>query len=129
MACQTTKRTTTARCRPCHRCNGSSGSNVGQLRLNKDDEEDKHWAVAAGQQQGGYYDGGNDRLPSSPANGEDKDSAVGNTQGDTTAADINKGNAYSGTLSVVLPALNTPNHNNDANNDDADAKDAAGKTP
>jgi hypothetical protein len=129
MACQTTKRTTTARRCPCRRCNGSSGSNVGQLRGNKDNKEDKHWAVAAGQQQGEYYDGGDNRPPSSPANGEDKDAAVGNTQGDATAADVDGGNADAGTLSVVLPASNTPDHDNDANNNDADAKDAAGKTP
>jgi hypothetical protein len=129
MACQTTKRTTTARSCPCRCCDGSSSSNVGQLRGNEDNEEDKHWAMAAGQQQGGYYDGGNDRPPSSPTNGEDKDAAVGDTQGDATATDIDGGDAESGTLSIFLPASNTPDHNNDANNDDADAKDAAGKTP
>jgi hypothetical protein len=129
MACQTTKWTTTARRCPCRYCDGSSGSNVGQLRGNEDDKEDKHWAVAAEQQHGGYYDGGNDRLPSSPANGEDKDAAMGDTQGNATAVDFNRGNVDARALSVVLPASNTPDHDNDTNNDDADAKDAAGKTP
>jgi hypothetical protein len=32
-----------------------------------------------------------------------------------------------GTSSVVLVASNTPDHDNDANDDDADAKEAAGK--
>ncbi len=77
----------------------------------------------------GYYDRGNDRPPSSPANGEDKDAAVGDTQGNATAADVDGGNADAGTLSVVLPASNTPDHNNDANSNDADAKDATRKTP
>jgi hypothetical protein len=129
MACQTTKWTTIACHRPCCRCDGSSGSDVGQLRGKEDDKEDKHWAVAAGQQQGGYYNRGNDRPPSFPANREDKDTTVGDTQGNATAADVNGGNADAGLLSIVLPASNTPDHDNDANNDDADAKDAAGKTP
>ncbi len=85
--------------------------------------------MAAWQQQGGYYNGGDDRPPSSPANGEDKDAAVGNTQGDATTADVSGGKADAGMLSVVLLASNTPNHNNDANNDDADAKESTGKTP
>ncbi len=123
----TTKRTTKARRRPCRRCDGSSGNNVGQLRGDEDNEEDKHLALAAGQQQGGYDDGGDDRPPSFPANGEDKDAAVGNAQGDATAADVDGGGADAGRLSVVLPASNTPDHDNNANNNEADAKDAAGK--
>jgi hypothetical protein len=80
-------------------------------------------------QQGGYYDGGDDRPPSPPTNGKDKDAAVGNTQGNATSTDIDGGDADAGTLSVVLLASNTPDHENDANNDDADAKDATRKTP
>ncbi len=47
---------------------------------------------------GGYYNGGNDRPPSSPATGEDKDAAVGNTQGNATSADVDGGDADAGTL-------------------------------
>jgi hypothetical protein len=54
---------------------------------------------------------------------------VGNTQGNATSTDIDGGDADAGTLSVVLLASNTPDHENDANNDDADAKDATRKTP
>ncbi len=76
---------------------------------------------------GGYNDGGNNRPPSSPANGEDNNTAASNDQGNTTAVDIGGGNADVGTLSIVLTALNTLDDANIANDDDADAKDAAGK--
>jgi hypothetical protein len=80
-----------------------------------------------GKNRGGYNDRGSNGLPSSPANGEDNDAAVGNDQGNATSTDVDRGNVDAGTSSVILVALNTPNYDNDANDDDADAKDATQK--
>ncbi len=63
----------------------------------------------------------------SPADGEDNNATAGDDKGDAAAADANGGNADARTSSVVFAASNTPNHDNDANNDDANAKDATGK--
>jgi hypothetical protein len=52
---------------------------------------------------------------------------MGDNQGKATAADIDRGNVNARMPSIVLAASNTPNHNNDTDNDDANAKDAAGK--
>ncbi len=79
-----------------------------------------------GTNAGRYDDGGNGGLPSSPANREDTDATVGNNQGNATAADVDRGNADAGTSSVLL-AANTPDHNNNAKGNDADAEDAVGK--
>ncbi len=40
---------------------------------------------------------------------------------------VNGGNADAGTSSFVLAASNTPDHDNDAGNNDADTEDAARK--
>jgi hypothetical protein len=80
-----------------------------------------------GDNKDGYNDGGNNGPPSSPADGEDNNTAAGDDQGEATTADIDRGNADARTSSVVLAASNTPNYDNDANEDDADAKDATGK--
>jgi hypothetical protein len=70
-----------------------------------------------GDNKGGYDDGGNDGLSSSPADREDNDTAAGDDQGDATAADIDGGDADTGMSSVVLVASNTPDHDNDADDD------------
>jgi hypothetical protein len=80
-----------------------------------------------GNKTGGYNGSSDDRLPSSPANREDNNAAVDDNQGNTTAEDVNGGNADNGTLSDILVATNTPNHNNATSNNDANYKDAARK--
>jgi hypothetical protein len=123
-----TAKWTTRACRhprPC--CDGSPSSYVGQLRGDEDDKEDKCWAMAAGQQQRGYNNRGDNGPPLSHANGEDNDTAAGNNQGDATAVDVDGGDVDAGTLSIILAASNTPNHDNNAKNDDANAKDATGR--
>jgi hypothetical protein len=54
----------------------------------------------------GYNNGGNDRPPSSPANGEDNNAAVGNKHGDATTAGNNNGDMDAGTSSVFLAMSN-----------------------
>ncbi len=76
---------------------------------------------------GGHNDGGNDGPPSSPADGDDNNAVVGNNQGDATAADVGRGDADAGTLSIVIVALNITDHDNNAKDNDANAKDATGK--
>jgi hypothetical protein len=80
-----------------------------------------------GNNAGGYDDGGDNGPPSSPADWEDNDAAMVNNQGATTAADVDRGDADTDTSSVVLVASNIPDHDNDANNNGADAEDNAGK--
>ncbi len=80
-----------------------------------------------GDNTGGYYDRGNDGPPSSPADRDDNYATAGDDQGNATAADVDSGNADAGTLSVVLAASNTPDHDNGADDADADAGDTAGK--
>jgi hypothetical protein len=80
-----------------------------------------------GDNKGGYNDVGDNGPPSSPANGEDNDAATGDDLGNATAADVDRGNADTGMLSVILVAPNTPDHNNGADNDSPDAKAVSGK--
>jgi hypothetical protein len=80
-----------------------------------------------GNNTGGYGNAGNNGPPSSPTDREDNDTAACNNQGNPTTVEVNGGDADAGTLSVVLALLNTPNHDNNADNDDANAKDASGK--
>ncbi len=80
-----------------------------------------------GNNKGGFNDGGNNGPPSSPADGEDTNTTAGNDQGDATAGDFDGGDADAGTSSVVLVASNTPDHDNNPNNNDANVEDAVGK--
>ncbi len=73
-----------------------------------------------GNNTGGDNNGSNDGPPSSPAHGEDNNATAGNDQGNAIATDA-------GMSSVILAASNTPNHEKDANMNDANAKNAIGK--
>jgi hypothetical protein len=80
-----------------------------------------------GDNTGVYDDRGDNGTPSSPTDGEDNGATVGDNQGDAAATDVNGCNADAGTLSVVLAVSNTPNHDNDAGNDDAMLKTPPGR--
>jgi hypothetical protein len=80
-----------------------------------------------GNNKGGHVDGSDDGLLSFLSNREDNNAATGDNQGDVTAADISRGDADAGMSSILLAASNTPNHNNNANDDYANAEDIAGK--
>ncbi len=65
---------------------------------------------------GGYNDGDNNGSPSSPADGEDNNAAMGANQGKATTVDNDGGDADAGMLSVLLAATNAPDQDDNANN-------------
>ncbi len=80
-----------------------------------------------GNDTGGCDDWGSNRLPTSLTNVEDSNTTTGNNRGDRTAVDNDGGNVDASLLSIILLALKPPDHNDNSNNGDANAKDAAGK--